>query len=208
MSNFILRLASGSLFVTIIFFCITLSSASMISLFTILYLLCIYEFIKISSKKNLFLNILILTVSFSTLVFSENFGFNNKNQILIIFSAIWIFDSIAYLVGSKFGKNKMFIKISPKKSWEGFFSGFFAFLLYVYLIHLFAPDFLFEISSKSEILKFSLIPITATVGDFYISHLKRKANLKDSGNLIPGHGGILDRMDSILFTFPILYLVI
>ena len=57
-------------------------------------------------------------------------------------------------------------------------------------------------------LKFSLIPITATAGDFYISPLKRKANLKDSGKLIPGHGGILDRMDSILFTFPVLNLVI
>jgi len=208
MSNFIIRLASGSLFVTIIFFCTTLSNASLISLFTILYILCIYEFIKICSKKNLFLNILFLTLSFSTLVFSENFGFNNKNQILIIFSGIWIFDSIAYVVGSKFGKNKMFIKISPKKSWEGFFSGFFSFLMYIYLVHLFAPDFLFEISSKIEILKFSLIPITATAGDFYISHLKRKANLKDSGKLVPGHGGILDRMDSILFTFPILNLVI
>ena len=208
MSNFIIRLASGSLFVTIIFFCITLSNASLITLFTILYIISIYEFIKISSKKNLFLNILVLTLSFSTLIFSENFGFNNKNQILIIFSAIWIFDSIAYLVGSKYGKNKMFIKISPKKSWEGFFSGYFAFLLYIYLIHFFAPDFLFKISSKIEILKFSLIPITATAGDFYISHLKRKANLKDSGKLVPGHGGILDRMDSILFTFPILNLVI
>ena len=208
MSNFIIRLASGSLFVTIIFFCTTLSNASLISLFAILYVLCFYEFIKISSKKNLFLNILVLTLSFSILVFSENFGFNNKNQILTIFSAIWIFDSIAYLVGSKFGKNKMFIKISPKKSWEGFFSGFFAFLMYIYLVYLFAPDFLFEISSKIEMLKFSLIPITATAGDFYISYLKRKANLKDSGKLIPGHGGILDRMDSILFTFPILNLVI
>ena len=208
MSNFIIRLASGSLFVTIIFFCITLSNASLITLFTILYIISIYEFIKISSKKNLFLNILVLTLSFSTLIFSENFGFNNKNQILTIFSAIWIFDSIAYLVGSKYGKNKMFIKISPKKSWEGFFSGFFAFLMYVYLIYLFAPDFLFKISSKIEILKFSLIPMTATAGDLYISHLKRKANLKDSGKLIPGHGGILDRMDSILFTFPVLNLVI
>ena len=132
MSNFIIRLASGSLFVTIIFFCINLSNFSLISLFAILYLLCAYEFFKISSKKNLFFNILVLTLSFSTLVFSENFGFNNKNQILIIFSAIWIFDSIAYLAGSKFGKNKMFIKISPKKSWEGFFSGFFAFLMYLY----------------------------------------------------------------------------
>lgn len=208
MSNFIIRLASGSLFVTIIFFCVTLSNFSFIFLFAILYLLCNYEFFKISSKKNLFLNILVLTLSFYILVFSENFGFNNKNLVLIIFSAIWIFDSIAYLVGSKFGKNKMFIKISPKKSWEGFFSGLFAFLMYVYLVHLFAPNFLFEISSKIEILKFSLIPITATAGDFYISHLKRKANLKDSGQLIPGHGGILDRMDSILFTFPILNLVI
>ena len=208
MSNFIIRLASGSLFVTIIFFCVTLSNFSFIFLFAILYLLCNYEFFKISSKKNLFLNILVLTLSFYILVFSENFGFNNKNLILIIFSAIWIFDSIAYLVGSKFGKNKMFIKISPKKTWEGFFSGFFAFLLYIYLIHLFAPDFLFQISSKIEILKFSLIPMTATAGDFYISHLKRKANLKDSGKLIPGHGGILDRMDSILFTFPVLNLVI
>ena len=82
MSNFIIRLASGSLFVTIIFFCITLSNASLITLFTILYIISIYEFIKISSKKNLFLNILVLTLSFSTLIFSENFGFNNKNQIL------------------------------------------------------------------------------------------------------------------------------
>ena len=92
------------------------------------------SFIKISSKKNLFLNILILTLSFSILVFSENFGFNNKNQILIIFSTIWIFDSTAYLIGSKFGKNKMFIKISPKNHGKDFFSGFFAFLMYMYLL--------------------------------------------------------------------------
>ena len=150
MSNFIIRLASGSLFVTIIFFCVTLSNFSFIFLFAILYLLCNYEFFKISSKKNLFLNILVLTLSFYILVFSENFGFNNKNLILIIFSAIWIFDSIAYLVGSKFGKNKMFIKISPKKSWEGFFSGLFAFLMYIYLVHLFAPNFLFEIYYSKE----------------------------------------------------------
>ena len=208
MSNFITRIASGSIFISIIFFAVFFSAYSYISIFIILYLLCIYEFFKISNKINLLLNISVLTLSFYFLVFSNNFGYNNKNLVLFIFSSIWIFDSIAYLIGSKFGKNKMFVKISPKKSWEGFLAGLSAFLIYMCIAYLLFPNQVFEINPKKEFLKLTIIPVSATIGDFYISSLKRKANVKDSGKLIPGHGGILDRFDSIIFTLPLLNLVI
>ena len=102
----------------------------------------------------------------------------------------------------------MFVKISPKKSWEGFLAGLSAFLIYMCIAYLLFPNQVFEINPKKEFLKLTIIPVSATIGDFYISSLKRKANVKDSGKLIPGHGGILDRFDSIIFTLPLLNLVI
>ena len=127
----------------------------------------------------------------------------NPSIILFMFLLVWSFDSFAYIFGINFGKNKIMPSISPKKSWEGFFGGF---VCTVILAQIF-KDYL-NISDVNIILTSILVPFTASIGDFIISYYKRVAKVKDSGKLIPGHGGILDRMDAFLITIPVFYILI
>ena len=116
----------------------------------------------------------------------------------------WVFDTFAYMVGSKIGKNKILPKISPKKSWEGFIGGYIFTLLSVYFINQY-----FECFSLNFLILLALvIPFTASTGDFIASYYKRIANVKDSGIIIPGHGGMLDRMDAFMISIPVLYILI
>ena len=122
-------------------------------------------------------------------------GSYNSILILAFFVIIWINDSGAYLVGVTFGKHRLFERISPKKSWEGFFGG---------LLFALGAAFLFSryesILTLSQWFGFALIiVIFGTFGDLSESLLKRTLGVKDSGKIFPGHGGILDRFDSILF---------
>lgn len=123
---------------------------------------------------------------------------------------IWINDTGAYLVGSLLGKHKMFPRLSPKKSWEGFLGGL-AFnigisFIYFYCFHLNEIN-LFN-SVDGWIFIGICVSATATLGDLFESMLKRSFNIKDFGNLIPGHGGVLDRIDSLLFVIPGVLLLI
>lgn len=117
-----------------------------------------------------------------------------------MFILIWSNDSFAYLTGRWLGKNKLLERISPKKTWEGTFGGvFFAMtfaLIYAYVID---ADFLFWSISGL------LVAIASVFGDLFESLLKRDAGVKDSGNIMPGHGGVLDRFDAALFAAPIFY---
>ena len=115
--------------------------------------------------------------------------------ILAFFVITWIYDTGAYLVGMRMGKHKMIERISPKKSWEGFFGGL-AFAMGAACV--FAQ---FETTlTLWQWLGFSLIIVVfGTLGDLSESLFKRTLDVKDSGNILPGHGGILDRFDSILF---------
>lgn len=123
------------------------------------------------------------------------------NPVLYIFIAIWLNDTGAFLVGSRFGRHKLFPAVSPKKSWEGFFGGVaFVFLFFLLVIKLYLGA---NLSVFSLLLLALVLSGAATVGDLFESMLKRNAGVKDSGNLIPGHGGILDRIDSLLFVVPI-----
>lgn len=123
-----------------------------------------------------------------------------------IFIIIWSFDSFAYLVGRFLGKHKLMPKISPKKTWEGFIGGLFFALLSAYLLDQFgAVDI---ISTWQWLLLGFIVVISSTFGDLFESALKRSHGLKDSGNFMPGHGGILDRIDSLLFAMPLAYLFI
>lgn len=124
--------------------------------------------------------------------------------LLICFVGVWLNDTGAYLVGSQLGKRKLFPSVSPKKSWEGFWGGLLFTVLGACLIPLWeAPIYL-------KIILGVCITLASTWGDLFESVLKRNAGVKDSGTLIPGHGGILDRTDSLLFVFPVvaLYLLL
>tara|TARA_B000000565_G_scaffold51927_1_gene34455 strand:- start:867 stop:1328 length:462 start_codon:yes stop_codon:yes gene_type:complete len=148
-------------------------------------------------KKNIFSLIFLVTLP---LLLVHDF---NRNLVLLIFIFTCIYDSFAYLIGVRFGKNKLAPSISPKKSWEGFIGGSIFMLTIFYIFD--ARNFLSINSFEHVYFLFFMLPITATLGDLAISFFKRKANVKDTGRLIPGHGGILDRIDALLFTIPIFY---
>ncbi len=148
-------------------------------------------------KKNIFSLIFLVTLP---LLLVHDF---NRNLVLLIFIFTCIYDSFAYLIGVRFGKNKLAPSISPKKSWEGFIGGSIFMLTIFYIFD--TQNFLSINSFEYVYFLFFMLPITATLGDLAISFFKRKANIKDTGRLIPGHGGILDRIDALLFTIPIFY---
>lgn len=121
---------------------------------------------------------------------------------IALFLLIWTCDTGAYVVGVSIGKHKLFERISPKKSWEGFFGG----LLFA-LIGGGIFAYLFPEHETWEWLLFALlITISGTYGDLSESLLKRTAHVKDSGTLLPGHGGVLDRFDSIMLASPVIYI--
>lgn len=125
------------------------------------------------------------------------------NAILALFILIWLNDTGAFLVGSTLGKHRLFERISPKKSWEGFFGGL-AFDLGASALFgcLWSDFFGLNIGLGGWLGVGAVVCIFSTWGDLVESMIKRSLNIKDSGNLIPGHGGILDRIDSLLFVMP------
>lgn len=126
--------------------------------------------------------------------------------LLFIMSLVWIADSAAYFAGRRWGKHKLAPLISPGKTWEGVVGALLAAQLYVVLWKWFAPDalpYLASVSMMWLILAASLLVAISIVGDLFESHMKRCAGMKDSGHLIPGHGGILDRIDSQTSVLPV-----
>ena len=140
-----------------------------------------------------------------------SFGIKDYNPKIIIglFIIIWTNDTFAYIVGKSIGKTKLFERISPKKTIEGFVGGVVFAVLAGYLISKLYikpnPSF-----SDKSILIWTIIALLAgvfgTIGDLIESKFKRIAGVKDSGKIMPGHGGILDRLDSVIFVAPIVFL--
>jgi phosphatidate cytidylyltransferase len=140
-----------------------------------------------------------------------SFGINDYNPKIIIglFILIWTNDTFAYLVGKSIGKHKLYERISPKKTIEGFLGGVVFAVFAGYLISKLYikpnPNF-----SDTSILIWTMIALIVgvfgTIGDLIESKFKRIAEVKDSGKIMPGHGGILDRLDSVIFVAPIVYL--
>lgn len=124
--------------------------------------------------------------------------------VLGMFIILWTHDTFAYLSGSLFGKHPLYRDISPNKTWEGSIGGFGFSLVAAYIISIFSP----ELENIHWITIALVIAIFGTIGDLAESLLKRRANVKDSGILLPGHGGILDRFDSVLFVSPIVLVII
>jgi len=126
-----------------------------------------------------------------------------RNLMLLLFLVVWADDTFAYLVGRTIGRKILFPSISPKKTLEGSVAGLVGSLLVAWgFAHLFWQT----ASLKKVILLAGLIALFGQVGDLAESAMKRGANLKDSGSVLPGHGGLLDRVDSLLFGAPVLWL--
>lgn len=113
-----------------------------------------------------------------------------------VMASIWVNDSFAYISGSRFGRTKLAPKISPNKSWEGFFGGMLGSVLVWVLISLLG---LMPVPVPMAILTGIVLGIFGVIGDLFESRIKRSVGVKDSGNIMPGHGGLLDRHDSMLF---------
>ena len=124
--------------------------------------------------------------------------------IMAIFIFVWLDDTGAYLVGSLIGKRKLFERISPKKSWEGFFGGLILVLASSQAFAWFAP----EISRMNWLGLAATVVLFGTWGDLIESLLKRTLGVKDAGNVLPGHGGMLDRFDSVMLAVPASYIYI
>ena len=129
----------------------------------------------------------------------------NGLLLLAIFIFIWVNDTGAYLVGSRWGKRRLAPSISPKKSVEGSIGGLLLVLLSAVILRL---RLFPELSWLRILLIAAVVAIFGTIGDLFESSLKRQAGVKDSGKLIPGHGGILDRIDSLLLAVPAVYLLL
>ena len=214
MNELLKRVFFGAIYVVIMWFGTAYSEKTFQVLFLILGLWSIYEMWKLRKGKPKLVALLVVIIPFFTIQF---FGMTdsdfpelpfNPSVVLLMFILTWTFDSFAYLVGKKLGKTKILPKISPKKSWEGFFGGYLFCILASSLSHFVFEDYFNHISTLSYILITIILPFTATTGDFIESYYKRKAGVKDSGKIMPGHGGILDRMDAFLITIPVIYIII
>ena len=163
-------------------------------------LLSFYEWIKNDFKNNYFGFLLIFNFGFWSIFYAviDNSAF--VFYALIILNTA-LFDSFAYLVGSNFGKTYIAKGISPNKTLEGFIGGLIASVLLGcfagYIIDMYILIIIFVIGS-----------IFAFIGDLLISYFKRQSGVKDTGTILPGHGGVLDRVDSHLLATPILIIII
>ena len=164
--------------------------------------------ITISSKYLYLLGYIILPFVFITKI---SYGVNSYNPKIIIsvFILIWTNDTFAYLVGKSIGKHKLFERVSPKKTIEGFLGGIIFAIIAAILISKFYIRANPEFSQKSIVIWTTIaliVGVFGSIGDLIESKFKRIASVKDSGNIMPGHGGLLDRLDSVIFVAPIVYL--
>ena len=210
MNQTIKRTLSGAVYVAIMWFGTSYSELSFNLLFGIILLVCLYEMHKLRKGKTKILAYAYVLVPFLLIQLFDMTDSDYPESpfepsiILFMFILTWTFDTFAYLVGIQYGKHKIMTSISPKKSWEGFVGGFVFTIIAAYL----SQKFFIHIALRDVLFVSIILPFTVTLGDFIESHYKREAGVKDSGNFILGHGGMLDRMDAFTITIPAIYIIV
>jgi phosphatidate cytidylyltransferase len=159
----------------------------------------------ISHLGKIFLSIIYIVVPFSLMVQIPflNSSFNYVNTtILGVFILIWTNDTFAFLIGSNFGKHKLLKRISPNKTIEGFIGG----MIFTFIVSILLTSKFTTLSQVEWLVIAGIVSTFGVLGDLIESMFKRQAGVKDSSNLIPGHGGFLDRFDSVIFAAPFIFI--
>jgi phosphatidate cytidylyltransferase len=216
---------TGMLSGSIVYTLSTLAAAEIIDLKYLLLILPLISFIMVAelfrkqtdpfnSLAHTILPLFYTVISFSLFPFSAFSGEGIRSLLShegIVFSPgivvgffilLWANDTGAYLIGVSFGRHRLIERISPKKSWEGFIGG----LLIAALIAFILGPWLGVTGRSGWIIVSLIISVAGTLGDLVESMLKRSIGVKDSGTLMPGHGGFLDRFDGVFLSFPVVYL--
>jgi len=210
------RSLTAAVFVIVMLAGLLLNEWAFIALFIIIHFGCWYEFVKLMKKiygrkagPRMLYGLLYITLPISMMleIGSEKTIYGSAYFYIlpcaIIFS-IWINDTMAYIVGSLIGKTP-FSKISPKKTWEGTVGGAILCIIVIGLLGNYIPVVNY-IPVKHWIAIAAICAVFGTAGDLLESKLKRMADVKDSGTIMPGHGGFLDRFDSLLIATPFVWL--
>lgn len=194
MTNFIKRIMTAVILIPLALTIISNGGIGFALFLWVIAVICSYEYLKIS-RNELFGIVYILAGIYSFYFLRKHEGFY---AVLVVLVTTWSNDSFAYFFGKSFGANQIWPTISPQKTWEGFFAGSIGAILIPLIIQKYLPQIelndIFYISFPSIVL----VPM----GDLIESKIKRFYNVKDSGNLLPGHGGIFDRIDSLLLIGP------
>lgn len=182
---------------TLVLLCITI----FVNLFLAKDLLFIKK-IPVFEKKKYIILIFYLISSMVFLTLIPTYSGTFRPELIVgVFVLIWTNDTFAYIVGKNFGKNKLYALISPNKTVEGFIGGMVFSCIAGYFIYYFTHYLNFQSWLGMAII----LSIFGTLGDLIQSKFKRQAGVKDSGKLMPGHGGLFDRLDSIIFSSPFVY---
>ncbi len=201
------RLLSSIILIPISIFFIVKGSVFFIFFLSVLFLVTSYEWFKMNKENDLLkiFGIIFLFLSFyTTLEIRENYKVNNFLLIIII----CIFTDIGGYVFGNIFKGPKLTRISPKKTYSGVFGGFLLSLIagLIFTNYFFVDRKIFN-ENLFLLIVILFISMISQIGDLVISYFKRKAKLKDTGKIIPGHGGLLDRIDGMIFVFPIFYLI-
>ena len=152
-----------------------------------------------TQTASMFMSGVYIIAAFTSIVFIRDSGVHGKILLVMMFAAPWISDTFAYLFGRAFGKHKLIPEVSPKKSIEGSIAGIVFCMIYV-MVYAFVCTRIWDVSCNYAILAAlgALLSIVGQIGDLAMSAIKREYNIKDFGKIMPGHGGALDRFDSVL----------
>jgi len=138
-----------------------------------------------------------------SVAWKSGFGYA-PNRVFGLLWLVWTNDTLAYLIGSKIGRTKLFSRISPNKTWEGTLGGIVCTVGMAWLLSQYFDDY----SVVQWLVLAAVVGVFGTLGDLVESMLKRSIGVKDSGSLLPGHGGLLDRFDAFLFVLPFAWLAL
>jgi len=207
LNEIIKRILSSIILLPIIIFLIIKGSYLFNLLIILSFFISSYEWFKMSKKLfYTILGIFCLMISFYSIFKLRNEFDNNYSYLLLVLLICVSTDIGGYLFGNFF-KGPKLTKISPKKTYSGMIGSFLLPVLFTYIFFIFFSDQILFNFTKEMLIFTLLVSLISQIGDIVISYFKRKSKIKDTGNIIPGHGGILDRIDGMLFAFPFSYLI-